>query len=321
MFSSKPQLFKLLYASDLHGAERCFLKFVNAAKFYGAQALVLGGDLTGKAVVPIVRAGATWRASFLNRSYELQSETEVAELEKSIRFGGSYPYRTDPEEVQRLDGDPAYLKQIFDQLMRAAVERWMDIAKERLDGTGVQMYVIAGNDDEFYVDQALRQNGFAVFNDEQVVEVGPCLMVGSSYANPTPWNSPRELAEDSLYLKLRALADLATQGRPEILNFHVPPYDSGLDNAPEVKPDLSYNLIGGQPHVIPVGSTAVRRVIEETQPVLGLHGHIHESRAAGKIGRSVLLNPGSRYSEGVLDGALVSFTADGTLKSYQLVAG
>lgn len=321
MFLRKKSAFKLLYASDLHGAERCFLKFVNAAKFYDAQALVLGGDLTGKAVVPIVHEANRWHASFLNRVYDLATEAEVEELEKAIRFGGSYPYRTEPEEVRRLDSEPDYLKVIFDQLMRAAVERWMDIASERLAHSEVKMYVIAGNDDEFYVDDALRKNGFAVFNDEAAVDIGPCLMIGSSYANPTPWLSPRELPEEDLYLKLRGLASRLDQAKPAIFNFHVPPFQSGLDNAPEVKADLSYQLVGGQPHMVPVGSTAVRRVIEEMQPVLGLHGHIHESRAVAKIGRSVVMNPGSRYSEGVLDGALVTLGEDGQVQSYQLVAG
>lgn len=318
----KASEFKLFYASDLHGSERCFLKFVNAAKFYGVQALVLGGDLTGKAVVPIIRQqGGRWQATFLEKQYDLGTEAELQELEKAVRFNGFYPYRTDPDEVQHLQSDPRYLKEIFDRLMRQSVERWISIAHERLSGTGVGFYAIAGNDDEFFVDDALTSDDFVAFNDSEVVEIGPCQMIGYSYANPTPWKSPRELPEDALYERMREMVQKLDPSRPAVLNFHVPPHKTGLDNAPEVKPDLTYNLIGGQPNVIPVGSQAVRRIFEEVQPVLGLHGHIHESKAAARIGRSLVLNPGSRYGEGVLDGALVTLTAQGAVKAYQFVAG
>ena len=47
----------IFFASDLHGSEVCFKKFVSAAKFYGADTLLLGGDISAKIVVPIVRAG------------------------------------------------------------------------------------------------------------------------------------------------------------------------------------------------------------------------------------------------------------------------
>lgn len=321
MLFGKNKDFKLFYASDLHGSERCFLKFVNAAKFYGVDALVLGGDLTGKAVVPIVRDGARWKATFLEKAYELDTEGELQELEKAVRFNGFYPYRTDPEEMRKLQDDPEHVKATFDRLMKQSVERWVQIAHERLAGSGIGFYAIAGNDDEFFVDEALRSAEFVGFNDEAPVAVGPCQMIGCSYANPTPWKSPRELPEDELYERLTTMLGRLERTEPAIFNFHVPPYGSGLDNAPEVRPDLSYNLIGGQPNVIPVGSQAVRRVFEEFQPVLGLHGHIHESRAVSRIGRSLVLNPGSRYGEGVLDGAIVTLTSRGAVRSYQLVTG
>ncbi len=320
MFFRKKKGFKLFYASDIHGSERCFLKFLNAAKFYGAQALVLGGDLTGKAVIPIVAKGSQWTATFLDQAYNLTTEAEVAELEKKIRFNGFYPYRATPEEVAHMDADPAYTSQIFDRLMRETMERWMTLAYERLRETGISMYAIAGNDDEWYIDDALKSSDFVQFNDETVVEIGPYQMIGLSYANPTPWDSPRELPEEQLYEKLHTLVEKLDRSRPAIFNLHVPPYDSKLDEAPELKEDLSYVLVGGQPHLISVGSRAIRRIIEEYQPVLGLHGHIHESRAATKIGRTLVINPGSRYGEGILDGALVTLN-EKEVEAYQLIAG
>ncbi len=320
MFFRKKKGLKLFYASDIHGSERCFLKFLNAAKFYGAQALILGGDLTGKAVIPIVKTGSQWTATFLGQTYQLTTTTEVAELEKKIRFNGFYPYQATSEEVTHMDTDPTYTSQIFDRLMRETMEHWVALAYERLHETGISFYAIAGNDDEFYIDEALKSSDFVHFNDETIVDFGPYQMIGFSYANPTPWDSPRELPEEKLYERLHALVARLDTNRPAIFNLHVPPYDSKLDEAPELKNDLSYVLVGGQPHLIPVGSHAVRRVIEEYQPVLGLHGHIHESRAATKIGRTLVINPGSRYGEGILDGALVTL-GDKGVEAYQLIAG
>jgi Icc-related predicted phosphoesterase len=320
MFLRKKQGLKLFYASDVHGSERCYLKFLNAAKFYGAQVLILGGDLTGKAVVPIVQQSGHWKATFLGQPFDLTTETEVADLEKKVRFNGFYPYRTTPDEVVQMDQNAEYMKTIFDRLMKEAVERWIGLAHERLHAIGASLYVIAGNDDEHYIDEVLQASDFVHFNDGTVSDVGTYQMIGFSYANPTPWDSPRELPEDQLYERLAELANKLDPQRPAIFNLHVPPYNSKLDEAPELKEDLSYVLIGGQPHFIPVGSKAIRRIIEERQPVLGLHGHIHESRAVSKVGRTLVINPGSRYGEGILDGALVTLGEKG-VEAYQLVAG
>ena len=79
-------------------------------------------------------------------------------------------------------------------------------------------------------------------------------------------------------------------------------------------------LDGGEPRIVPVGSKAVRTLIEEVQPVLSLHGHIHESKAVAKIGKTTCVNPGSAYSEGVIDGAVVELRGH-KIRSCQLVTG
>ena len=312
--------FRLFYVSDLHGSDLCFRKFLNAAAFYRVQALVLGGDLTGKAVVPIISRGTFWDAEFLGERHKLVTEEEVAKLNEQIRFNGFYPWIADPEQVTRMSSDDAYAGVVFEQLMRESVQRWMDLADERLEGKDVAFCAIAGNDDELYIDDILRASEVTQFNDDAVVDLGTALIVGSSYSNPTPWDSPRELPEDTLYERLRATFDTIDRKRPLIVNLHAPPHASGLDDAPELTSDLSLKLVGGQPSIVPVGSTAVRRIIEEVQPILGLHGHIHESRAVAKVGETLVVNPGSRYNEGVLDGVIVTLE-DGRVTDYQLVTG
>jgi Icc-related predicted phosphoesterase len=311
---------RLFYASDLHGSDLCFKKFVNAAKFFDARVLVLGGDLAGKAVVPIVDVGGHWEAELIGQHYRLEAEDELAELEQAVSYNGFYPYRTTPEELERLRADPAARKAVFDRLMRETLARWLALAEERLSGSGVTLVAIAGNDDELELDELLRGSPVVRFNDETPVEVDGYEIVGLSWANPTPWSSPRELPEDELYSRVCSVLEPLTVGQRTIFNFHVPPYATGLDDAPELDERFAVKMSSGQPKLVPVGSTAIRRAIEEFQPGLGLHGHIHESRSLGRIGDSVVINPGSRYNEGVLDGALITLGADG-VEDYKLVSG
>jgi Icc-related predicted phosphoesterase len=102
--------------------------------------------------------------------------------------------------------------------------------------------------------------------------------------------------------------------------IHVPPLGTALDLAPELGPDLNLKMSAGGPRMTHVGSSAVRAWIEETQPLCGLHGHVHESKAAENLGRTLCLNPGSEYSNGVLLGALVAL-GDGRVMSHQFVSG
>lgn len=310
----------LYYTSDVHGSERCFLKFLNAAKFYGVDTLLLGGDLTGKVLVPIVQTDGRWEMTFLGRHEVLRSVEEVEEAEKRIRFNGFYPYRCDPDELARMEADPAYAERIFRRVMRESVERWVRLAEERLRGTGVRCFVMPGNDDEFEIDEVLNRSDVVINPDGAVIEIDGYQLLSLAWANPTPWNSPRELPEEELAARIERLARELDPHRPVIFNLHCPPYDSTLDSAPQLRDDLSIVMVGGQPNLIPVGSRAVRDAIERYQPVLSLHGHIHESRGAVRIGRTLCINPGSAYGEGVLHGALVVLEDD-RVASYQLVSG
>ena len=110
-------------------------------------------------------------------------------------------------------------------------------------------------------------------------------------------------------------------GRRTVVNFHCPPYGSGLDVAPELDETLRPVIRGGRPSVIAVGSKAVREAIKRYQPVLGLHGHIHESRAAQRIGETLCLNPGSDYTADLLRGVVVDIAQDGSYLDFLFTAG
>lgn len=312
---------RLYYASDVHGSERCWRKFLGAGRFYRASALVMGGDLTGKAVVPIVQTDDTrWEATFLGERQTVKSEDGLAELLTAVRDNGMYPWVAAPEEVSKHTDDAALRSKLFGRLIDEEVARWVDIADRRLERDGVEGFVIAGNDDPWSIDGVLERGTHLVACERQVVKIGAHEMVSCAFANPTPWNSPRELDEDALYARLKGLVEQVEEMDNAIFNFHVPPYDSGLDTAQQLTDDFVPVYKNGTPVEIPVGSTAVREIIEEHQPLLSVHGHIHESRNSAIIGRTLALNSGSEYNSGRIHGALVTL-GESRIESWQFVVG
>jgi uncharacterized protein len=313
---------RLYYASDIHGSEQLWRKFLNAATFYDARVLIMGGDMSGKLLVPLVESKPeVWESRVFGRDQKVRGEAGARQLEERIRFNGFYPYRCDPIEMDRLREDQAYQDHVFKRVMADELERWLALAQEKLDHLDARVYVMPGNDDPWEFDQVLARAPDRVENVEgRVIRLDGLQMLSSGWSNPTPWDSPREKTEEELLETFEKLREDLEPGEPAIFNLHVPPYDSTLDMAPELTEDLRVVARGGEANMIPVGSTAVREFIERHQPILSLHGHIHESRGAINIGETVAINPGSTYGEGVLDGAVVDIE-DGKVVSYQLVSG
>lgn len=311
---------RLFYAGDVHGSEQCFRKFLNAARFYDAQVIILGGDITGKVMVPLVeQKPGRFVAHVFGRKKKAKRPEDVAELEKQVRFNGFYPYRCSPDEYDRLAEDARYRRQVMSRLMVDEVKRWMEIADEKLLGSDVRCLIMPGNDDEWEIDEVIGSE--VVENpDGRVVRVGDYQLLSSAWSNPTPWDSPREAEEPRLYGIYEEIASQLDPELPAIFNLHVPPYGTGLDMAAELDEDFNVKKSGGQPNIIPVGSRAARELIERHSPILGLHGHIHESRYATTLGRTICINPGSNYADGVLDGAIVDLEG-GEVDRYQLVSG
>jgi Icc-related predicted phosphoesterase len=310
---------RLFYASDIHGSDLLWRKFLGAATFYGVDASVMGGDLLGKAIVPIERRGdGSFRADFLGEQRMVHEGSELDDLTAAIRFNGYYPWIATRDEIERR---AAATEELFTEVAQADIRRWVELAEARASTNGSgRLYVMAGNDDPLYVDDILAASRAIVFCDERIVRVGDHELLSSSWANPTPWNSPRELEEEALYERLRRLTDQLEEPHRAIFNLHVPPYDSRLDQAPDLKPDLTPRMSGGQPVMKAVGSRAVRQLIEEVQPLLALHGHIHESKGETRIGRTLALNTGSEYNTGRLHGAVVALGRE-TVVSHQFVVG
>ena len=312
--------FVLFFATDLHGSEKCFLKFLNAAKFYEADGLVLGGDLTGKGLVPVVQTNGGYRAEIQGRVEAVVADSDVREIERRIRFNGFYPHRCQPDELEQLQVDPAFRDAVFSRVMRNELERWVAIADERVAQAGVPCVMMPGNDDDPFVSEILDTAKVVRNVDGRIAEFGPYHVLGFGWSNPTPWRSPREMEELQIASTLRELADELEDPSRAIFDVHPPPHNSSLDLAPKLKEDLSFASPDGQSQLVPVGSTAVRDIIAEYQPLLSLHGHVHESRGSAGIGGTLCLNPGSEYNAGVLRGVLVRLGPT-KVEGHQFVAG
>ncbi len=310
----------LFFATDIHGSDICWSKFLNGGKFYGADVLILGGDMTGKAVVPFIhQGGAKYRVTLLEQVFEITNEDELADMKKRVRSRGYYPYLTDPDEIAEFEQDPARVRQVFLNEALKVVQQWMDLADKKLDGTGIKVYCCPGNDDMDEVDEIIRSSRSVIHAEGQVILIDDVHeMIASGWSNRTPWDTHREEDEDQLQARYEAMiARLKDRGNA-IFNIHVPPYKSGLDEAPELDANLRPKMAGQA--LKPVGSTALRKVIEENQPLLGLHGHIHEGRGVCRIGKTLCINPGSMYEQGTLLGALVRLGKH-KIEDYVLTTG
>jgi uncharacterized protein len=313
---------RLFFSTDIHGSERCFMKFVNAAKAYRAEAIVMGGDITGKLLVPLVaEPDGSVRAEVFGVQRVARGDEETEALRKTIRQAGSYTVDLTRAEKDDLDAHPDRVPGYFARAIEETLRRWFAIAAERLEPLGIPIFVSAGNDDEPYVDDVLESDGYVQFPEGRIVELpGGYEMISCGYANPTPFDSPRELPEEALEARVAGLAEQLRDPRRAVFNLHCPPFNTALDSAPQLTEGLRPIVRGGSMVMAPAGSRATRQVIERYQPMLALHGHIHESRGAQKVGRTQCLNPGSEYSEGVLRGVIADLQKD-KVKAWQFTVG
>ncbi len=297
---------RIFFVSDLHGSDRLFFKFVNAAPIYKAQILIVGGDAGGKAITPIFKKDDHLTAQLQGTRRSAKSPEELAALQTDIRAVGNYPYITTEGEWTELVKDPAKMDGIFDIVIKESVERWCRIAEERLRPQGVRIIINKGNDDPPILEETLKRSTFVEFPNERVLSIGDHHeMVSLGYSNTTPWNLPGDLPEEVLASKIDSLVAQLQNVERAIFNIHVPPHNTHLDIAPKLDKDLRPVLTaGGEPEMAHVGSVAVRQAMEKFQPLIGIHGHIHESRGYSKVGRTHCFNPGSEYSIGVLKGLL-----------------
>ena len=296
---------KIYFATDIHGSEICWKKFLAAYKFYEADALILGGDMTGKAIVPIIaQGGEKYKVTLLDQETILNGQEQVDGMVKTIQNRGYYPYVTDPDEVKEISTMLGRSDELFLEEVLKTIQRWMDLADEKLAGTGIRCFVSPGNDDMFEIDEVIKSSKSVELVEGKLVHLDEHHeMISSGWSNPTPWDTHREEDDDKLLDRYEAIASQLESPRTAVFNLHPPPYGSGLDEAPELTEDMSLAYAGQS--LVSVGSHAALKLIEKYQPLLGLHGHIHEGKGNRKFRKTLCINPGSMYEQGILMGALI----------------
>lgn len=296
---------RVFFCTDLHGSDICFRKFLHAGSAYKADVVIMGGDCTGKMLIPVVGSDEDgWAVEWAGEVQHLRDEEALAGVERQIKNNGLYPVRMSPQRLAALQNDKQQLDDLFEATMLETLAGWMALAKERLESSGLRVIVTPGNDDEMSVDAVLEAAPFIESPEGRVIRIDDeHEMLSLGWANPTPWDTPRECSEEELAEKIRVLAEQVEDMERAIFNIHVPPHGTGLDSAPEI--EGGDRVKRGGTIMASVGSTAVRDAILEYQPLLSLHGHIHESRGTHKLGRTTCINPGSAYSDWTLQGVVV----------------
>ena len=311
---------KLFFATDVHGSEICWKKFISAAKFYEVDTLILGGDMTGKAIVPIIAQGNNrYKVTLLEQESILEGQEQANQMAATIQNRGYYPYITTPDEVAEISGTPGRSDELFLSEVIKTLERWIEYADQKLAGSGIKCFVCPGNDDVFEIDQVIKSSKTIELAEGKIIPLDKNHeLVSSGWSNPTPWDTHREEPDDALLKRLEAMMPNLRDPSSAIFSLHAPPYGSGLDEAPELTKDMRLAYAGQS--LIAVGSKAVLQVIEKYQPLLGLHGHIHEGKGTRKIKRTLCINTGSMYEQGILQGAVVDLKPN-KVNSYVLTAG
>ncbi|HXZ63623.1 MAG TPA: hypothetical protein VEH05_02755, partial [Streptosporangiaceae bacterium] len=311
---------RIFFATDIHGSEVCWRKFLNSAAFYKADLVVLGGDVTGKAMVPITAHSGYWQVTLRGETLRLDTREELDNIVTRIRNSGFYPAMVSPDELAVLGADAAAVDRRFSTEMLSSLDRWLDMADGKLRGGEIPCILNGGNDDIFEIDQVLESSPCVSFAEGKLLDLDGFSLVSMGWTNPTPWDTYREAPEPELAAKIERVAGLVPDMGRAIFNFHAPPYGTGLDEAPAL--DETLRPVHGGAVMKPVGSTAVRDAILRYQPMLSVHGHIHESRGIKKMKRTLAINPGSVYGDGVLQGAVIDLDArKAKVSRYLLVNG
>jgi uncharacterized protein len=314
---------RMYFCTDIHGSERCWKKFLATPKHYECDTIVIGGDITGKFIVPVIEAKrGKYKARFAGIERKVSSGAQLDNLLAMIADAGEYAWLTTPEEFESYAGDQDRIDDLFRTLILKRVERWIDMAEDRLAGTGVRVLISGANDDYFDVDDMLSRSSVIEDPNGTVIDLDDGFqMMGMGYGNITPWACPRDVSEEDLGRRIDEVMAKADDPGKTIMSLHVPPYASGLDYAPKLDEDLRAVVTSGGPQMVPVGSTATRDAIATYEPMLGLHGHIHESRGVRELAGVPIGNPGSEYSEGILGGLLIDLDKRHGLVNTSLVRG
>ena len=314
----KEQTTRILFATDMHGSEGVWRKFLNASAMLNIQMAICGGDLTGKMIVPLVEQAEGKFAYYFMGANHVVEKPELDKTFKTIRGIGYYPYQTNEKEYEEMTQDPSKVDRVFHEVMLTTLKNWLNLIPQKVPKE-TRVVVCPGNDDRSDVDELVNSHESVVNGEGKILQVDETHeMVSCGWVNPSPWNTAREETEDKLEERLERYISEVKNKETAIFNLHAPPFQTKLDEAPLLDKDLNPIIQGGSIVMVPVGSKAVRKVIEKYKPFLALHGHIHESAGCVRIGPTNCVNPGSEYAEGILRAYLIEFTGNKIAKLQRI---
>jgi Icc-related predicted phosphoesterase len=313
---------RIFFSVDVHGGTGVWKKWLKAPEIYQADTLMFCGDLTGKVLVPLIKQDDG--SYFLNYGAPrtLRTQAEVQEAKTTLEMGGMYPYECTQKDVDEFRVSKRKVAEVMKLLMTQRLRDWIEMLLQNIDPKKLKAVIMPGNDDALEVDDIIKEyeDRGVVWPLDNVIEVGGFETISLSEVNITPWNSPREVEEKDLAKKIDILAGKLTDPSKAIFNFHAPPHMTAIDVAPKLSKSLTPIMGPGGVEMIHVGSKAVKDAIKRYQPLLGLHGHIHEAGGMDKVGKTPVLNPGSEYGENILR-AFMIVTDEKGVKGYWRVEG
>jgi len=261
--------------------------------------------------MPIAKqSDGSYLAAQSGETTRLSSKEEVEEYSRRVTNMGFYPTVMSEDDFQEIKNDPDKQHQLFKKLVVERVAEWSEISGEKLKGTGIPLISAPGNDDFFEIDDVLNNSPHVQYHDMEITELEGYEVLHCGGSTKTPWDTEREYTEEEYQSKFEQLNAKVKDMNRCIYNVHVPPYGTVLDSCPKLDENLKVVFDMGNPVSMHAGSKALNDSIEKHQPLLGIHGHIHEGRGKINIGRTVCVNPGSVYPEGILQGALIKIKGD-----------
>jgi Icc-related predicted phosphoesterase len=307
---------RIFFSSDLHGSDVCFRKFLNAREFYHADVLLLGGDLCAGSIVFAEQIDAGWQVRLAGRDLLLRDQSELEKFRSALANKGhllKLQSHQDPGSP-----DQGSDREDLDHEIQAQLRRWVELAATKSPRHPV--YFVPGNDDPYYLDDIFEFPPFINIHRKHILLDEETSIMGIGGSTPTPWKTEREYSEEQLEGFVTSTFNTKLDQKSLILLSHCPPHNSGLDLAPALLGDFSYELHLGMPRPVPVGSLAIREALRQLAPILGLFGHVHEGRGHTKIHQTLCINPGSAPWSGRLQGCLVDIS-EGKVASFQLTEG
>lgn len=298
---------RIFFSADVHGSTLVWKKWLKVVDMYHPDVMMFCGDLTAKSLVPIIQTKDGYTCHYFEKRWDLAKEDDVQKMEERLAAVGVLSLRCTPEEVEELQRDETKaMRAIYDGIL-ARMKQWLDLLVERVDTQKRVVIVMPGNDDIQEIDALIKsyEDRGVIYPLGRVVQFSGYELVSLAHITPSPWDTPREMSEKELHREIDRLMEGVNNSRRAIFNFHIPPYGTSLDQAPELTKDLRIKSVAGQISLKHVGSKSVREAIEKYHPLLGLHGHIHESDGIEKMGDTLILNPGSEYEKGILRGYII----------------